>query len=62
MANWIAEHTMRVWDPTSQERVTVRIQVVADSAEIARSLADKAFRNKSKRAKEVGGCVIVSVL
>jgi hypothetical protein len=47
------------WDRKSQSRVSRRVRVEVDMQDLAQSLGGKAYGNKSKVAKEVGGVIRV---
>ena len=51
--------TVRLWDRKSQRHVDKEVRVEADLPLIAQALAERAYANKSKVAKQIEGCVRV---
>lgn len=54
--------TVTILDRRTKERRTVKVEVSSDTLEIAQALAQKAFDNKSRVAREIGGVVAVKML
>lgn len=54
--------TVRAWDKKAKAHVDAKVSVELDLQAVANLLGPKAYANKSKVAKFLGGLIVVKVL
>ena len=54
--------TVLAWDRENGKYINRRVRIRMDTVEIARAMAAQAYRNKSKKSKEIAGAIVVEAM